>query len=171
MNNLKKKLMKLQSQREMLIEQRDSSNIDEWVKNHNEILETERLICKNEGVMYADIYEFGIKCYLNISVNADFNRALVMIEGDVVIQFNQVEEFKFGGINDEVIESHELHSKGMDICGSFIVENSNWIDALKTQNSIHNCFNESYWNKLSHYIIRVKDGEFSCIAKGWKIIE
>ncbi len=170
MNTLKKKLIKLQRQREMLLEQRDASNFDEWLKNHNDMLETERMLCKKEGVMYADIYDFGIKHFLNISVVADFYHTIVKIEDDVVIQFNRVEEFKFGGINDEVIESHELDGSGMDICGSFIVENSIWIDILKKQNSIHNCFDENYWNQLSHYIIRVKDGEFSCVANNWEIV-
>ena len=108
----------------MLLEQRNSSSFDKWVKNHNEILETERLLCKKKGIMYADIYDFGIKYFSNISIVADFNRTLVKIEDDVLIQFNRVVEFKFGGINDEVIESHELGGKGMDICGSFIVQNS-----------------------------------------------
>lgn len=168
MKELEVKLNQLIKSKKRLDDERSVLNFEKSLKLWNEIIETERLICKKNGVEYAELYDFGIKVFTEIKLIANFNYAFVEI-GELKIKFVGVEELKLGGINDEVFESHAFKGKGMDLCGGFIINNSSWKKKLQKQNSIHNCYDEGYWKKLNHFVIRVKDGEFSCIAKDWRV--
>ena len=172
MKDLNKILNDLNERMSLLVKQRKGENFEEYLNLSDQVLHAERELCAFKKIEYAIPYDFGISNFFNIyNINGNYNSIIVSIENDIKVNFLAVEESKFGGINDEVIDSHELSKKGMGICGSYIVCNSNWIEKLREQNRIHNNFDEESWKKLKHYIIRTKDGEFSCIASDWKIID
>lgn len=164
------KLSQLTSSKKSLDEERSTLNFEKWQKLRNEIIEVERTIHKIKGFEFAEPCDFGINSYYKINLIADLNFSIVEID-DIKIKFHGVEELKFGGINDEVFETHEFNGKGIDIFGGFVIKNSSWKSKLQKQNSIHDCYDENYWKKLNHYIIRAKDGEFSCIAIKWELIK
>ena len=166
MNKLE--LNQLIESKRKLDEEKSALNFEERLKLWNEIITTERMICKEKEYEYAEPYDFGIKFFTEIKLKTDFNYTFVEID-NLKIKFSGTEELKFGGINDEVFESHEFIGKGIDLCGSFIINNSSWKNRLQKQNSIHDCYDEGYWKKVNHFIIRSKDGEFSCLARDWEI--
>lgn len=170
MKNLEIELNQLIKEKKRIDSERLAENFEKSMLLWNRILGVERLICRNKGVEYAEPYDFGIESFFDMSLDANLNSATIKVN-DMAIKFSEVIELCFGGINDELFDSHVYKGMGMDICGSFIIKNSSWVKRLQNQNSIHNCYDENYWIDFNHYIIRVKDGEFSCVAKGWKLIE
>lgn len=55
-------------------------------------------------------------------------------------------------INDEVIEGHYLFGRGLDVQLSYTVQNSNWINTVKTTQSVHSQYSEELWNSLRHFM-------------------
>jgi hypothetical protein len=76
---------------------------------------------------------------------------------------------KFGGPNDEVIEGHPLHGKGLGAYQAHIVANSKWIEEVKLSNSVHPRFSPNSWANAKHYLLLFHDEMFECIASGYKI--
>ena len=170
MKNLEFELKMLTQEKNKLDAERLSTNFEKSMLLTSKILEVERRISDKKNDEFAQVFDFGIKYFNNIEVTSDFFNTVVKLENDISIKFIGTVELYFGGINDEVFESHQLFGKGMDICGSFKVINSNWIKKLQFQNSIHEGYKSENWKNINHYIIRSKEGEFSCIASSWEII-
>jgi hypothetical protein len=116
----------------------------------------------------------GDECYLITGFGEDVALLCgdVGREGSVLFEFKHNEELRFGGLNDEVFESHPLYGKGMDIYGLFIVRNSRWKRELQAGNAVHTCYSEEWWSGFEHYILRGKEGELSCLARsyGWRVL-
>ncbi|WP_190811218.1 hypothetical protein [Flagellimonas sp. S3867] len=75
--------------------------------------------------------------------------------------------FKFGIANDEVFSGLPLYSQGLEWAQT--IENSKWIEELKTIHKVHPYFNESKWENRKHYLLTFKDEIFEIIATGFEI--
>ena len=86
-----------------------------------------------------------------------------------LIQFSWCYCYKFGGINDEVIHGHPLFEHGLEAYEAHYIENSSWIKEESRINSVHNCHDQSSWDKYKHYIFTFHDEIFECIADGYTV--
>ncbi len=87
------------------------------------------------------------------------------------VVFEHCVESRFGGLNDEVFEAHALYGRGLDTYGFFQVHHSSWKAELRAGMATHRQFSADYWETIHHYILRNKEGEFACLARGfsWSI--
>lgn len=81
-----------------------------------------------------------------------------------IFRFTHSMETRFGGLNDEVLDQHPLYGRGLDICGFFVVKNSEWKSSLQNKMKTHECYNEKFWSEVEHYLFRDKGGEIACLA-------
>lgn len=86
-----------------------------------------------------------------------------------LVEFTRCYEYKFGGVNDEVICAHPLSEHGLEAYRAHTVENSSWIKTQKKINSVHSNYNQEHWNKRKHYIFTFHDEIFECIADGYVV--
>jgi hypothetical protein len=84
-----------------------------------------------------------------------------------LVEFNGY-TFKFGIANDEVFAGLPLFKSGLDEW-AHIIEDSKWIDELKSIHKIHPSYNPSRWNEFKHYVLLFKDQIMEVIAKEYKI--
>lgn len=76
--------------------------------------------------------------------------------------------FKFGIANDEVFPGLPLYKSGLDEW-AHIIENSKWIEELKSIHKVHPGYNPFRWTKLNHYVLLFKDEIMEVIAKDYTI--
>ncbi len=76
--------------------------------------------------------------------------------------------FKFGIANDEVFPGLPLYKSGLDEW-AHIIENSKWIEELKSIHKVHPGYNPFRWTKLNHYVLLFKDQIMEVIAKDYTI--
>ena len=85
----------------------------------------------------------------------------------VLVEFNG-STFKFGIANDEVFSGLPLYKNGLNEW-AHIIENSKWIEELKSIHKVHPNYNPFRWMKLNHYILLFKDQILEVIAKEYSI--
>jgi hypothetical protein len=76
---------------------------------------------------------------------------------------------KFGSPNDEVLEGHPLHGKGLMPYGAHYVMNSHWAKELEEINKVHSGYDPERWKDLRHYLLAFHDEMFECLATGHKV--
>lgn len=76
--------------------------------------------------------------------------------------------FKFGIANDEVFPGLPLYKRGLDEW-AHIIENSKWIEELKSIHKVHPDYNPFRWTLLNHYVLLFKDQIMEVIAKNYAI--
>lgn len=86
-----------------------------------------------------------------------------------LVEFIRPFTHRFGTVNDEAGHGHPLYSKGLEFYSAHIVENSTWIDALKTMHKVHPYFNENTWTARKHFLLFFHDEMFEIIAQDFKI--
>jgi hypothetical protein len=84
-----------------------------------------------------------------------------------VVAFHGVREVKLGGPNDEAIEGHRLHGKGLHVYAAHQVVNSRWIAEAERVNSVHSNHRAGWHDRLNHYVFCFHDETFECIAQGF----
>lgn len=86
-----------------------------------------------------------------------------------IVEFKRCYAHKFGGHNDEVIEGHPLHGKGLQPYAAHQVANSSWLAAEQAINSVHPGYRPETWTKLTHYLLEFHDESFECLAEAYEI--
>ena len=76
--------------------------------------------------------------------------------------------FRFGIANDEVFSGLPLWGKGLEPYGAHTVENSAWIEELKSIHKVHRHFNEARWEERKHFLLLFHDEIFEVIATSYK---
>jgi len=76
--------------------------------------------------------------------------------------------FKFGIANDEVFPGLPLYKSGLDEW-AHIIENSKWIEELKSIHKVHPGYNPFRWTQLNHYVLLFKDQIMEVIAKDYTV--
>lgn len=139
-------------------------------------LELERRVAAIRGDEYASKVDLKIPVGYNWFVVGGFGRDARLIcdhlkrePGCVVFTFTQTRAMKFGGLNDEVFEGHPLYGKGLGIGGYFIVNNSRWLEQIRSGMKLHSGFNHELWDRMKHFLFRGKGGDFECLATGFVV--
>lgn len=86
-----------------------------------------------------------------------------------LVEFINCYNYKFGGINDEVISGHPLYSHGLEAYEAHEMIHSKWLDEEEKINSIHSNYSHAVWEKRKHYIFTFHDEIFECIAEGYRV--
>jgi hypothetical protein len=76
--------------------------------------------------------------------------------------------FKFGIANDEIFPGLPLYKSGLDEW-AHIIENSKWIEELKSIHKVHPGYNPLKWTQLNHYVLLFKDQIMEVIAQDYTI--
>ena len=97
------------------------------------------------------------------------NNASPAVYALALVEFIQPDTHRFGMVNDEAASGHALYTKGLEYYSAHIVENSTWIEELKTIHKAHPGFNESRWTDKKHFLLFFHDEMFEIVAKGFQI--
>jgi len=95
--------------------------------------------------------------YLLLAKNEEF---VDVIEFDFIV-------YKYGYPNDEV--GHPLMEYGLGFYGFFEVQNSNWIDEIRNNNSTHPRHTDSLFEDDRHYVAKFKDLTLEVIANKYAL--
>jgi len=82
-----------------------------------------------------------------------------------LVEFVGCEAVKMGPPNDEVIEGHPLHGKGLDLYEPHVDVNSRWLNELIEINRVHDQFNPQRWETLDHFLFVFHDETVEAIAR------
>lgn len=166
---LERKLIDLKNQQANIIRCRQHNFQGDYLELGRRIEALERELCKVKNLEYVEPVALGIEMGERPVLLSRYGRSFLLngkseAKTEVLV-FDHVSEIKFGGINDEVLESHEFFGRGLAVVGEYIVKNSSWKNDLVRKNQVHDNFNPDFWSELNHYLIRTKEGEFSCLAE------
>jgi hypothetical protein len=84
----------------------------------------------------------------------------------VVIELWGCRELRFGGPNDEAMDGHPLHDRGLAGYGVHEVMNSEWIEAAIKVNSVHPNHSDAPFRQLHHYALLFHDEMLEVLALG-----
>jgi hypothetical protein len=84
-----------------------------------------------------------------------------------VTEFERCLVHKFGSPNDEVLQGHPLHGRGLVAYAAHIVERSGWIAELMKINSVHSQYDPDAWKDYQHYLLAFHDETFECVARAY----
>ena len=86
-----------------------------------------------------------------------------------LVEFKSCTIAKLGAPNDEVFYGHPLSGKGLEAYAPLAVNNSNWLEEVKTINKVHSGYREEHWSKKNHYLFGFHDTTFECIANSFEV--
>ena len=129
------------------------------------------------GATMPQVFSNGQKVYLIYTV-ADWDKGSIQKISKIgtvvknsellaLVEFNGY-TFKFGIANDEVFPGLPLYKSGLDEW-ALIIENSSWMEELRSIHKIHPGYNPFKWTQLNHYVLLFKDQIMEVIAKGYTI--
>jgi hypothetical protein len=81
-------------------------------------------------------------------------------------EFERCRAVKLGPPNDEVLDGHPLHGRGLAGYGTYVVENSRWLAELIDINRVHDRFDERRWAGARHFLLVFHDECVEAIADG-----
>jgi hypothetical protein len=84
-----------------------------------------------------------------------------------VVEFHHVHSVRLGGPNDEAIQGHPLHGKGLRTYAAHQVVNSRWIAEAERVNSVHPQHRGGWHERLNHYVFCFHDEMVECLAEGF----
>ena len=73
--------------------------------------------------------------------------------------------------NDEAIEGHPLHARGLKSWRVQEVLNSSWIIEVERRNSVHSQHKPELLSGLRHIIIAFKDEFFECLTEELRVLD
>lgn len=86
-----------------------------------------------------------------------------------LVEFKWVDTHRFGTVNDEAGPGHPLYNKGLEYYSAHIVENSTWIEELKSIHKVHPYFKEDMWTDKKHFLLFFHDEMFEIVAQDFKV--
>lgn len=90
-------------------------------------------------------------------------------ESLALVEFAGCVSAKLGTPNDEVLDGHPLHGRGLDSYTAQRVINSRWLAAAEEINSVHRCYDREHWQELNHYVFWFHDTTFECLARSYTV--
>ena len=89
--------------------------------------------------------------------------------GVVTVKFEKYRQFKFGSPNDEAIGGHPYASFGLRPYAIQEVLNSDWVEFLRKQNSIHPSHDDKWFESSRHFIFFFHDTCFEIVCDKYTI--
>ena len=173
-----------------------SSQQEEFLAAHAEVLALEREVASAKAEEYAVRLDFPVKWdagaplpYLLMNDYKVFltfyvyqpdpnwdgtyvtvkNPADGSVESLAVVEFQRCLSARMGTPNDEVFTGHPLCGKGLEGYTAQVVKNSRWLKELEAINRVHPQYDPAMWTGLTHYIFWFHDSTFECIARSFKV--
>lgn len=175
----------------------DLDDLDALRAAHDEVIAAEREVARLRGEQYAveltDVAEWDIGAplphvlaangtvilvyYLRTQPDPDWDGTWTRLVDPAapdavplaVVEFESVHSVRFGGPNDEAIEGHPLHGRGLEPYAAHKVINSHWIAEAEQINSVHP-FHRGGWHvRLHHYVFCFHDDTFECLAEAFRV--
>lgn len=168
-----------------------------WRAANDEVLAAEREVARLRGEQYAveltDVAEWDIGAplphvlaangrvilvyYLRGQPDSGWDGSWVSVVNPAapdavplaVVEFAFVHDVKFGGPNDEAIEGHPLHGRGLEPYAAHEVINSRWLAEAERINSVHPMHQGGWDERLHHYVFCFHDDTFECLAKAFHV--
>jgi len=88
----------------------------------------------------------------------------------VLIEFKHCHVHRYGAPNEEVLIGHPHYRKGLKFYSAHVIQNSRWIEELKTISKVHPQYQEENWKKVKHYFFTFHDEIFECIADSFQVV-
>jgi len=86
-----------------------------------------------------------------------------------IVEFLHTQAYKFGIVNDEALNGHPLYNKGLVYYKPHEIENSSWLEEIKTIHKVHPRSSEDHWKDQRHFILVFQDSILEIIARDYKI--
>lgn len=86
-----------------------------------------------------------------------------------LVNFIRPNSHRFGIVNDEAANGHPLYAKGLRVYAAHIIENSSWIEQLKTIHKVHPYYSDKHWINRKHFLLFFHDEIFEIIAENYEI--
>ena len=86
-----------------------------------------------------------------------------------IVTFIRPNSHRFGIVNDEAADGHPLYDKGLEVYSAHIIENSRWIEELKSIHKVHPRYSDKHWIGSKHFLLFFHDEIFEIIAEGYDI--
>ena len=86
-----------------------------------------------------------------------------------LVNFIRPNSHRFGIVNDEAASGHPLYKKGLQVYAAHIIENSTWIEELKTIHKVHPYYSVKHWMNDKHFLLFFHDEIFEIIAENYEI--
>ena len=77
--------------------------------------------------------------------------------------------FRFGIANDEVFGALPLASRGLKMYSAHIVQNSTWLEEIKSIHKKHAQYSEDRWTDIQHYTLVFHDEILEVLASDYRI--
>jgi hypothetical protein len=81
-----------------------------------------------------------------------------------IVEFRLVASIRMGTPNDEAIEGHPLHGRGLRAYSAHEVHNSEWLEEHIQVNSVHPRHSDEAWRSKHHYLLAFHDEMVECLA-------
>ena len=85
-----------------------------------------------------------------------------------IVKFPLYKAYLWGPPNDEAFAGHPLASKGLEPYGTFIIENSKWIEYYEKMNSVHPYHKKEYFEGYKHFIFSFHDTTLEVISESYE---
>lgn len=86
-----------------------------------------------------------------------------------LVRFQRTWVFQFGPPNDEAFHGHPLFARGLHPYAAFEVQDSSWLRALESMNSVHEYHSPDRFRQLRHFVFAFHDSTFECVADGFTV--
>lgn len=170
--------------------------IEEYWSAHALVLDLERKLAAAKGKQYAVPIDFPVQWDVGAPLphllQNDYKTFLLFLLRDVdprwdgttvtskspadtaakgiaIIEFKRCMATMMGTPNDEVLHGHPLHGHGLVSYTAQRVINSEWIETLRSINSVHHCYRPDFWKSLNHYVLWFHDCSFECVAESFDL--
>jgi hypothetical protein len=116
--------------------------------------------------VYATEQELELDYYV---VRLPANEAAMDPERIAVIKFQFPRAHFFGPPNEEVLQGHPLHGRGLERYAGQEVIDSSWIRSLEAANRVHPHHRPERYASFRHFVFTFHDSTFECIAESYQV--
>ena len=86
-----------------------------------------------------------------------------------IVVFDRVQAHYFGNPNDEAVNGHPLHARGLNPCDTSEVSPSGWIADLERMNSVHAYHDPKVFAESHHYVFAFHDTLFEIVCTSFSV--
>jgi hypothetical protein len=167
-----------------------------WQQTLDELHQAERLFAAERGEQYAEVLDTGgawdagaplphllagphstyIVCYAR-DVDPSWDGTYVTMRSPadedasslLLIEIVRCHEVRMGGPNDEAINGHALHGRGLGGYQAHEVRNSEWLESVIRVNSVHPHHSDAPFRRLHHYVLPFHDEMIEALGQAIQV--
>jgi hypothetical protein len=153
------------------------SDLAAWSAAYEKELDAERALAASRGHQYAEVIDIGVEWDTGAPLPhlvSKGGRASVLFyaraagpsAADIlgIVEFRLVASIRMGAPNDEAIDGHPLHGRGLRAYSSHEVHNSEWLQEHVRANSLHQYHSDEAWRSKHHDLLAFHDEMVECLT-------